>query len=124
MPAVRDERHASRRLRLFRAVVAFVPGICLAAFVVLVMTATIRGGGDPTGHGVFADGVLRVLLLGVAGGWGGLPLFLSHLAANQSLHPARRSRWRLGLRLYAPLAMPLYWTRYMRRAPQAISGSR
>jgi len=97
-----------------RAALAFVPLGCLLAVVVLVSIATVRGCGDPTGHGLVADGALKALLLGVAASWLGVPLYLHHLDANERLHRARRSRWRFALRLYALLAMPRYWWTYMR----------
>jgi uncharacterized membrane protein SpoIIM required for sporulation len=101
-------------MRVLRVSAAFVPLACLLAFVVFVGIATVRGGGDPTGNAVLPDGVTRALLIAVAAGWLAVPLYVRHAHENDALRRYERKRWLFGLRLYPPLAMPVYGWRYLR----------
>ncbi len=69
---------------------------------------------DPTGHAVVSDGVTRGLLIGVAAGWLAVPLYVRHANGNDALQRYERKRWLFALRLYAPVAMFVYWRRYLR----------
>ena len=99
---------------MLRTAAAFVPLVCFLTFVVFVAIATVRGGGEPTGNAVVPDGLMRGLLIAVAGGWLATPLYVRHAIDNDRLQRYARKRWLFALRLYAPIAMPIYWWRYLR----------
>jgi uncharacterized membrane protein (DUF485 family) len=101
-------------MRVLRVFAAFAPLACLLAFLVFVGIATFGGGGDPTGDAVVSDGVTRGLLIAVAAGWLAVPLYVKHAHENDALERYELRRWLFALRLYAPLAMPVYWWRYLR----------
>ncbi len=101
-------------MRVLRIAAALVPLACLIAFVMFVIVATLRGGGEPTGNAVVADWMMRGLLIGVAASWVAVPLYIRHANGNERLQRNERKRWLFALRLYAPVAMSLYWWRYLR----------
>jgi hypothetical protein len=91
--------------------------ILIGAFVVVIVIATIAGGGEPDGHLLLPESALGAMLLVAAAlDFALLPLYLRHARQNDSLHPARRKRWVFLLRLYGMFSMPVYWVRHVRSA--------
>ncbi len=103
-----------KAIRVLQVAAAFVPLACLVAFVVFVGIATVRGGGEPTGHAVISDAVTRGLLIGAAAAWLAVPLYIRHANGNEALQRYERKRWLFALRLYAPVAMLVNWRKYLR----------
>lgn len=90
----------------------------LCRLAVVVLGATIAGGGEPDEHLPVGERLLSIPLVAMVVITGLLrPFYLAHAKANDNLKPHQRKRWRFALGLYGPFSMPLYWWRYIR--PQA-----
>ena len=90
-----------------------------AAHLVLVLSviavAAVEGGGNPAGHlaigivEVIAHFVTATVLVSIA-----LFVLVRHAQENPRLDAHARRRWLISLALWGPVAMPVYWWRYLR----------
>jgi intracellular septation protein A len=104
---------------------ALWPAIYMVFFIVLVVEATVRNGGDPDNDLLVPFGVVMALhittmliILAAA------VAFVIHAWRNSHIDKDQRMLWVLVLLLGAPIAMPIYWWLYVRhggtqRAPES-----
>ena len=101
---------SSRRKALF-ALLAWSPAVLFAA--AFLTDAITRDQGDPA---PLAVKLLGTAFLGVQGAT--IVWAAAHVVGRDDLEEHRRNRWLLAILFYGPIAVPLLWSRLVRRLPE------
>lgn len=105
----------SKWQRIALAAATLYMPLTIAVFVVIILIATIAGGGEPDEHLLVSEQAMTPFFIALAVVWGLLhPLYIRHAKHNTALHPERRKRWLFAIRLYGPFTMPRYWWLFIR----------